>query len=67
MPSAVNFDLSREANRLSVLKVNVTGRHSRHSEKFCGLYPSSSATEVTGSGTTGIGEYVASTAEIYLK
>jgi hypothetical protein len=47
--------------------VNVTGRNSRHSEKFFGLYLSSSATEVIGTMTTEIGEYVARTAEIYLK
>jgi hypothetical protein len=47
--------------------VNVTGRNGRHSEEFCGLYPSSSVTELIGSRTIEIGEYVARTAEIYLK
>jgi hypothetical protein len=47
--------------------VNVTGRNSRHSEKFCGLYPSSSVTEVNGSRMIEMGVYVARTAEIYIK
>jgi hypothetical protein len=47
--------------------VNVTGRNSRHSEKLFGFYPSSSVTEVNGSRTIEMGEYVARAAEIYLK